>query len=71
MDDLITFYNAFKNHADFDQICYWLIKFKTTRTHFIQVELGLKNAATNEIDNPFLLYNSDMTRWVKKICRLG
>jgi len=70
LEDLITFYNSFKNQADFDQIAWWLLKTKTTRRHFIEVEKGLKTQA-NEVDNPYLLYSGDMKKYFQRLCKMS
>jgi len=37
-DDLLSFYSAFKNSYEIDQVAFWLVKSKVTREIFIQME---------------------------------
>lgn len=37
LEDVVAFYSAMKNRADVDQVAYWLVKSRITRSEFLRV----------------------------------
>lgn len=54
LEDLYTFFSAFKGRVDIDQVVYWILKWRISRRLYIEVHTG-ERLANNEVDNPFLL----------------
>lgn len=70
LNDLLTFYAAFKNHQEIDQIVFWLIKYKITRALFLQVKRGGLTNGTYELE-PDLLAGPEIVKFTRKACSMG